>query len=379
MQKVTGSGIDKAGIAESGANKSCIMESEIISNRPIAREIYKVVLQCGEGAAGMEANAKAKPGQFINVYLHDRSMLLPRPLSVCLAEDERITLVYRVVGKGTKELSTYKKGETLKVSTPLGKGYDIGEVFRVISAAENAALDKARPDKPNRISPGASGGTGSDAEGKTIVLAAGGLGVPPMLELAKTIRALLGSGSWSNNSGRFDDDGCRPDNGCRFHDGDGYRKARLVCALGFQDEPFLTEELTNFCNEVHIATDSGTAGFHGTVLAMMEAAAIKGDYYLSCGPKPMLKALAEHCARENKPLQVSLEERMGCGYGACVGCTCRIREKAGSTEIYEGNKSAGSRETTGGKEAAETAAIIKRKKVCTDGPVFFGEEVVWDE
>ncbi|HWQ79597.1 MAG TPA: dihydroorotate dehydrogenase electron transfer subunit [Anaerovoracaceae bacterium] len=293
MQKVTGSGINKAGI----------IEAEIISNTEIARDVYQLVLQCGEGADGMHAAfAEANPGQFINVYLRDKSMLLPRPISICFAEGDRITLVYRVVGKGTKALSGYRGGEIFTVSTPLGKGYDIGAVIRVLGAAD-----------------------------KTVVaLVAGGLGVPPMLELAKAVRAQLG-------------------------------KARLIAALGFQDELFLTEELKSFCDEVHIATDSGAAGFRGNVLEMMEVKGIKADYYLSCGPRPMLKALAEHCGRANKPLQVSLEERMGCGYGACVGCTCRIRE------------------TAGGENAAETDVIIKRKKVCADGPVFFGEEVVWDD
>lgn len=108
-------------------------------------------------------------------------------------------------------------------------------------------------------------------------------------------------------------------------------------------------DLDSFCDEVLIATESGRSGFQGNVLEMMEARGITADYYLSCGPKPMLKALAGYCSRQKKPLQVSLEERMGCGYGACVGCTCRIKEKS---------------------------AIVKQKKVCKDGPVFFGNEVI---
>jgi dihydroorotate dehydrogenase electron transfer subunit len=129
-------------------------------------------------------------------------------------------------------------------------------------------------------------------------------------------------------------------------------EVRLISALGYQSETFLTEELESFCDEVLIATESGREGFRGSVIEMMEALGVTADYYLSCGPKPMLKALAGYCGRLSKPLQVSLEERMGCGYGACVGCTCKIKEKNDT---------------------------MRQKKVCKDGPVFFGNEVIWDE
>lgn len=277
--------------------KSKIIQSEIVSNTEIAYQIYRIILECGAEAGGL------KPGQFLNVYLRDRSMLLPRPISICLAEAGQVTLVYRVVGKGTEALSGYKAGECLAVSTPLGHGYDLDAVFQ--------ALDR---------------GSGSGSGPKTIALVAGGLGVPPMVELAKCIRKRLTE-----------------------------RNIRLIAGLGYQEIPFLNRELEGFCDEVFIAAEKGEAGFRGNVLEMMEARRIEADYYLSCGPKPMLKALAELCGMQNKPLQVSLEERMGCGYGACVGCVCRIRE------------------TNEGVEK------VKQKKVCKDGPVFFGNEVIWDE
>lgn len=135
-------------------------------------------------------------------------------------------------------------------------------------------------------------------------------------------------------------------------------KTKLIAMLGFQEEPFLAEELNSFCDEVYLASEKGTAGFRGNVLEMMGNRGISADYYLSCGPKPMLKALSGICGRSKKPLQVSLEERMGCGYGACVGCTCKIKEN-------DDNSGDG-----GGK--------IRLKKVCKDGPVFFGSEVIWD-
>jgi len=307
--------------------KAGIIEAEIIGNQEIAREVYRMILRYGDAGGMQAAFNNSQPGQFINVYLRDRSMILPRPLSICSAEEDRITLVYRIVGKGTKELSGYREGELLRISTPLGRGYDLDHVFWTLNRAGADSPEKGR----------------LCAVGKTVALVAGGLGVPPMVGLAKTIRIMLEKNK------------------------DGANPVRLIAALGFQDEPFLTEELRESCDEVHIATDSGTSGLRGNVMEMMEAKGIKADYYLSCGPKPMLKSLAEYCAAANKPLQLSLEERMGCGYGACVGCACRIKEKIRD------------RGAAGGNTGAEAGTVIKRKKVCTDGPVFFGEEVVWDE
>lgn len=285
-----------------------IIKAQIIRNAEISDGVYRMILQCGAAAAD------AEPGQFINLYLHDKSMLLTRPISVCFTEKDRITLVYRVVGKGTKELSAYREGDSLKISTPLGQGYYINKVFETL--AESAS------------------------DTKTIALTAGGLGVPPMAELAKTIRKRLADCSGSQ---------------IEYTNDNKDSEIKLIAMLGFQEEPFLIEELKSFCDEVLIATENGTAGFHGNVLEMMETRKIAADYYLACGPKPMLRALAGLCKKMNKPLQVSLEERMGCGYGACVGCTCRTKEK--DSGIFK----------------------IKQKKVCTDGPVFFGEEVIWNE
>lgn len=289
-----------------------IIEAEVISNQEIVKDIFRIELQCDTSIPD------GKPGQFINLYLRDKSMLLPRPISICRMENEKIILVYRVVGKGTKELSSYREGAFLRISSPLGNGYDLDTVFRT--------LDQAGPRE------------------KTIGIVAGGLGIPPMVELANAIRARLKNGSRSQTDSVECSEGT---------------KTKLIAMLGFQEEPFLTEELNRFCDEVHIAAEKGSAGFRGNVLEMMKNREICADYYLSCGPRPMLKALSGICGRSKKPLQVSLEERMGCGYGACVGCTCKIKESS----------------ETGGENSGKT----RPQKVCKDGPVFFGSEVIWDE
>lgn len=287
-----------------------IIEARILGQKRIADDVFRIALQPELTAADASADAEdgrsepyARPGQFVNVYLRDKSMLLPRPISICRMEKDRIVLVYRVAGKGTKELSAYREGETVRISTPLGNGYDLDAVFKTVEEA----------------------GSGT----KTVALVAGGLGIPPLVELAKAVRDRLEDGNGRNG------------------------RIRLIAVVGFQDEPFLTEELKEFCDEVSIASEKGAVGFRGNVLELIENQRIAADYYLSCGPKAMLAALAGFCAGIGKPLQVSLEERMGCGYGACVGCTCKTRERKDGS--------------------------VKLKKVCLDGPVFFGDEVIWDE
>ena len=281
-----------------------IIEAKILSNEQIASEIFRIILKVD----GEEMDAA--PGQFVNLYLHDKSMLLPRPISICFAEPGRITLVYKVVGKGTEALSGYCEGNVIRISTPLGNGYDL-----------DGAL--------------------STAENGTIALVAGGLGVPPMVELAKVIRK------------RFN--GFKQNENKESGSTENSKTTKLIAIIGFQDEVFLDNVLKNYCDEVYIATETGTSGFQGNVIELMKAEGIGADYYFSCGPKPMLKALAGYCAQVGRPLQLSLEERMGCGYGACVGCTCKTKE------------------TEDGKEK------VTQKKVCKDGPVFFGNEVIWDE
>ena len=237
----------------------------IIDNQEIAKGIYKMRLKY--------EHPKPEPGQFVNIYLNDESRLLPRPISVCDWNEGVLTIVYAVVGAGTKILSTYKPRIDVRVSVPLGKGF-------------------------------------SPEGGKKILLVGGGVGVPPLLYLAKSLKDV---------------------------------STRAV--LGFRSEPFLADE---FPCTVETATDDGSYGFHGNVIELLKKTGVEPSTKIfSCGPKPMLKAITEFAIEHGLEVEISLEERMGCGYGACVGCTCK---------------------TTNGN-----------RKVCEDGPVFNGKEVLWNE
>jgi len=249
---------------------SGVCTAEIIGNDEIAPGIFKLRLRLPAGYQ------RPEPGQFVNLYLNDPSRLLPRPISVCGWHESVLTLVYAVVGAGTRAISGYGIGAKIRVSTPLGNGFAVQPV-------------------------------------KSCILVGGGVGVPPLLYLANRLA----------------------ENG---------RDALAV--LGFRGEPFLTDE---FPCAVEVATDDGSAGFKGNVVELLEKLNLpaSGTQILACGPKPMLGALAKFAAKRGIALQVSLEERMGCGYGACVGCVCK---------------------TAGGS-----------RKVCEDGPVFAGDEVIWDE
>jgi dihydroorotate dehydrogenase electron transfer subunit len=294
-----------------------LFNGKILGNEEIAAQIYKLVLQNEESVIDSE------PGQFVNIYLNDKSMLLPRPISICSTDMDRLTLVYKIVGNGTKVLSGCQSGDVLKISSPLGHGFDLNAIF---SSLEDLPVGNTNASENNIA---ADDGNGAPAgRTKTIALVAGGLGVPPMYELAKAIRS-------------------------RLHKKN--EKIRLIAALGFQKEGFLIDEMKRQCDEVFLSTEDGSSGFRGNVLDLLKAGNVRTDYILSCGPKPMLRALAEHCGKQDIPFQVSLEERMGCGYGACVGCICKT------------------------KEAHQGTVEWKQKKVCKDGPVFFGNEVVWDE
>lgn len=219
----------------------------------------------------------AKAGQFTALYCRDGSRLLPRPISICEInrQENAIRLVYRVAGKGTEEFSHMKEGMEIDLMGPLGNGFP----FR----------------------------------NKAALIIGGGIGIPPMLELAKQL--------------------------------DVPKQA----VLGFRDELFLYEDLKKYA-PVYVATEDGSRGTKGNVLDAVLENGLKADVIYACGPLPMLRALKKYAAENGLECYVSLEERMACGIGACLGCVCRSKETDSHTNV-------------------------KNKRICKEGPVFAAEEV----
>ena len=241
-------------------------------------------MQLTEGVYSLLLQTKiveyAKPGQFINIFPKDKSKLLPRPISICEINKEYGTLrvVYRTVGAGTEEFSELKMGDSIDVMGPLGNGFPL--------------------------------------EGKKAIVVGGGIGVPPMLELAKQL------------------------------------SGEVIAVMGYRNyDLFLRDELSHAASELIIATDDGSLGVHGTVVDAMKEKQLEADVIYACGPKPMLKGVAEYAAEHNIKCYVSMEERMACGVGACLGCVCQ------STEV-------------------DDHSHVHNKRVCKDGPVFLSTEVV---
>lgn len=246
-------------------------EAVIISQECLCAGVYSMWI---ETAIAKEAI----PGQFISVYTKDASKLLPRPISICETEDDKIRIVYRTVGEGTKEFSSYSKGDTVTILGPLGNGF--------------LDTDYERP-----------------------LLIGGGIGIPPMLGLAKKL-----TGKKSIVA--------------------GYRNAK---------ETFLASELKD-AGTLYVATDDGSLGTNGTVIDAIWENQIDADVIFACGPKPMLKAVKEYAMLKGIKAYISMEERMACGIGACLGCVCKSSKKDDHSQV-------------------------KNKRVCKDGPVFEASEV----
>lgn len=243
------------------------------SQKKLAEGVYSMWLSVGSMAD------EARPGQFISVYSNDSSRLLPRPISICEVDTEfrSIRIVYRVVGEGTKEFSELKAGQRIQIMGPLGNGYTL-------------------------------------QEGGHALLVAGGIGIPPMLELAKKLNC------------------------------------EKTIVVGYRDhETFLLEDLQEY-GTVYVATEDGSVGTRGNVLDAIKAHGLSGDHIYSCGPTPMLKAVKDYAAKNQIPCQISLEEKMACGIGACLACVCKSKEKDHHTNV-------------------------NNKRICKDGPVFDAQEV----
>ena len=256
----------------------------IVAQTELAPGIFQMVLQTPQMAQ------EARPGQFVDLYCAEKDKLLPRPISLFDADPEEgtLSLIYAVVGKGTEEFSTYDEGDTVRVTGPLGTGFP---------------LDRA-------------------ADMDEIFLVGGGLGIPPMFFLAKSLHAL-------------------------------YPEKPIKVFLGFRSEPWIGDIFTPYA-EVLPSSDDGACGFKGTALDRMtaylnEAGACARILY-ACGPIPMMRAIQPFAEEKGIETWFSLEERMGCGFGACYGCPAKLKAADGTTVL---------------------------KRVCKDGPVFPGKDVIF--
>lgn len=222
---------------------------------------------------------EAVPGQFVMVAIRDNSHLLPRPISICEVQKSygELRLVYRIAGEGTREMSTYTADTEVDLIGPLGNGYPL-------------------------------------LEDRSALLIGGGIGIPPLLELAKNI------------------------------------ECRKQIVLGYRDELFLNHDFEKY-GEVYISTDTGSYGIKGTVMDAVQQSGLRPDVIYACGPMVMLKAVKKYAEGSGILAYISLEERMACGIGACLGCVVRTPEK-------------------------DAHSNVNNKRVCTEGPVFDSREVL---
>ena len=245
---------------------------EVIDNTRLTETAYSVEVESGY----LAVNARA--GQFLHVKCAD-ALLLRRPFGICSVNGDVVRFVFEVKGEGTRRLSECKPGDYLDIIGPLGNGFDIFE--------------------------------------SSIIIVGGGLGTPPMLFAAKSVRG------------------------------------KATAILGFRDAErvILVSEFEEICDRVFLTTDDGSMGIHGTVTGPLEELLNNGGYdaVLACGQLAMQRAVAELCEKYGVSCRVSLEERMGCGAGACLVCACEIN-KDGNTLM---------------------------SRVCKDGPVFNAVDVVW--
>ena len=243
----------------------------ILSQEQIGEDIYSLWIQTKEIAK------EAVPGQFISVYCRDASRMLPRPISICELDQEqgRLRMVYRVAGAGTAEFAGYKAGDELKVMGPLGNGFPL--------------------------------------KAKKALIIGGGIGVPPMLELAKQL------------------------------------PGEKTLVMGYRSETYLEPELAAAA-PLYIATEDGSKGTSGNVLDAIRANGLTAEVLYACGPTPMLRALKAYAEERGMEAWISLEERMACGIGACLACVCRSKDVDEHTHV-------------------------KNKRICKEGPVFNAQEV----
>ena len=238
---------------------------EIIENTALTESVFKMVLKG-------DTSAITASGQFVNILLD--GLYLRRPISVCDYDDATLTIIYKVVGKGTEQMSKMTPGKQLDILTGLGNGYDL------------------------------------TLSGEHPVLLGGGVGVPPMYNLAKKLKA---------------------------------QGKTVSVILGFNtaSEVFYAEEFKGLGCDVTVTTVDGTMGKKGFVT---DALPENYTYFYTCGPEPMLKAVYKASVTSG---QMSFEKRMGCGFGACMGCSCKT--------------------------------LTGYKRICKEGPVMKKEEILWED
>ena len=236
---------------------------EIIENRPLTDSVMLMRLRG-------DTSDITGPGQFVNVKLD--GLFLRRPISVCDCQRDVLTLIYKVVGKGTEAMKAMTGGK-LDILTGLGNGYDMTK------------------------------------SGDSVLVIGGGVGVPPMYMLARLLR----------------EEG---------------KKVTAILGFNTKSEIFYEEEFKALGCDTIVATADGSYGVKGFVTNAMEG--LSYDYFYTCGPEPMLKAVYNASATSG---QFSFEERMGCGFGACMGCSCKT--------------------------------LYGNKRICKEGPVLEKEEIIW--
>lgn len=250
------------------------MTAKVVSQQALTDDIFSMWIQADEIAGA------AVPGQFISVYTKDAGKLLPRPISLCQVDKEKgqLRIVYRVVGAGTSQFSGYQAGDDIEIMGPLGNGFPLER-----------------------------------AVGKKVFLIGGGIGIPPMLELARQL------------------------------------DCEKQAVLGYRDVLFLNDEFEKF-SYVYVATEDGSAGTKGNVLDAIRENGLKADVIFACGPTPMLRALKAYAEEHEIECWLSLEEKMACGIGACLACVCQSKE-------------------------VDEHSHVHNKRICKDGPVFLAQEV----
>ena len=238
---------------------------EITENIPLTENVYKMTLRG-------DVSAITAPGQFVNIQLD--GLYLRRPISVYDVSDTTVTIIYKVVGKGTKQMSRMRSG-TLDVLTGLGNGYDL----------------TGAGDKP--------------------VLLGGGVGVPPMYLLARRLR-------------------------------EQGKQVKVILGFNTKNEVFCEDEFRALGADVTVTTVDGSYGTKGFVTDALQQ--MEYTHFYTCGPEPMLKAVYKVAKTSG---QLSFEKRMGCGFGACMGCSCKT--------------------------------ITGYKRICKEGPVMRKEEILWED